>query len=188
MYYHERLKELNNLEGKTIWDSIDRPMRPLIFELNRVGLATKFCCCGFSYDGEEEPKTHAKMTFVVLCPINPLAVNAFFSLAKAAAAFGWMFTPYSQSGEWHLHHKHSDDFYDRKPDQVGIHDYEIPLIKILQLTNCIKDWPALKDEFVIVDGNTHYEALGGEWQVKPKAHLGFKEKEKEVNESKTGSS
>lgn len=167
MYYHDRLKELNNLEGKTIWDSIDRPVRPLIYELNRIGLPTKFCCCGFSYDGEEEPKTHAKMTFVVLHPINPLALSAFFSLARLCGSSGWKLMPYGGNGEWHLSYKHEDNFYNRG-DKVGIHDYETQLINILQMTNVLQNWPSLKEEFEIVDGNSNYAQLGGEWQVKAK--------------------
>ena len=169
MNYHERLKELNNLEGKTIWDSIDRPIRPLIYELNRVGLSTKFCCCGFSYDGEEEPKTHAKLTFVVLNPLAPpvAAISAFFALAKVSVINGWKLMPYSGNGEWHLSFKHTDDFYNRGND-VGIHDYEVQLINILQMTNVIKEWPTFKEEFEIIDGNSKYSVLGGEWQVKAK--------------------
>jgi len=173
MNYRQRLDNLNEIENKTVLDSIDRPIRPLILELNRIGLPTKFCCCGFPYDGEEEPKTHSIITFVVLKDIGPLNAVPFFSLARAAVNTGWILTPYNSNFEWHLRYEHTsyDKFYRRNGNLPGIHDYEEQLIKIHQLTKIIEQWPSAsgrEKEFIIVDGNSNYEALKGEWQVKPK--------------------
>jgi hypothetical protein len=43
--YKQRLELLNDTSD-TVWNSIDKPMRRLIFEMNRTGLITRFCCFG----------------------------------------------------------------------------------------------------------------------------------------------
>jgi hypothetical protein len=176
MSYAERLRELNAIqEGKTIWDSIDRPIRPLIYELNKAGLKTIFSCCGFSYENEEEPKTHARYPFVVytLTP-HPIAIRNFFRLATYASNTGWTLNPY-HGLEWHLSFRggNSELFY-RVGDEPGIHDYEQGLIAIRRMTGiCELNLDEVDEKFTIEDGNSHkmYDALGGEWQVKPKPSI-----------------
>lgn len=175
--YQERLDKLNDA-NKEVWDSIDRPIRPLIWELNRVGLQTKFCCCGFNYDGEEEPKTHAKQPFIVIHDpmrivkkykiLSP--VQAFFAVSHACKMHGWEITPYGGRREWHMHFVARDgEFYSQTCTLTGVHDYETSLIRMQGLTQEIQKMPSIGEKFSIVDGNSGYaEITGGEWQVKPK--------------------
>jgi hypothetical protein len=175
--YQDRLDNLNDSE-REVWDSIDRPIRPLIWELNRIGLQTKFCCCGFNYDGEEEPKTHAKQPFVVLRDPGRTAdanktltpIRAFFNAVQIAFNQGWETTPYGGSGEWHMHFCPSDgSFYAQESRIAGVHDYETSLLRMQRLTEVLQMLPSVAEKFSIVDGNRGYaELTGGEWQVQPK--------------------
>lgn len=180
--FNERLLQLNDSD-RDIWTSIDRPIRPLIWELNRVGLSTKWCCCGFNYRDEEEPKTHAKNPFVVLKPIvgpkgptRSKGIAAFFALAKVSTMCGWMLRPYHQNGEWHMMFKRPEEsFYQESEDGLdGVHNYESSLIAIQSLVKHVRLWPASDEKFVIFDGNTGYnEITNGEWQVDPKKEVTF---------------
>ena len=180
LYYANRLKELNNqAEDKDVLSSIDRPIRPLVVELNRIGLKTMFSCCGFPYEGEEEPKSHSKFPFIVLLhPLENLvdrgrAVSAFFYLGKIVESYGWTLYPYC-SIRWYLSGerivKGDDSFYRKEAEEKSIHDYERSLISIKDLTNQLKAIPSIEDKIEIVDGNSiaYPKVLGGEWQVKPK--------------------
>lgn len=167
---------------KEILDYIDRPIRPLIIELNRVGLKTKFCCCGFPYKGEEVKKTHARQPFIVFhAPRTVKALNAFFSLANIVAQSYWTLRPYGND-EWHLMGQSKEsEFYRHDGDEVGLHDYEMALIHIQSLTMVVKKWPTAEEKFAIIDGNTGYDKLtDGEWQIKP-----VKESIIDVSEPKT---
>ena len=53
-----------DLDKREVLEAIDRPIRPLVIEFNRIGLKTKYSCCGFNYDGEEEPKTHTRHAYI----------------------------------------------------------------------------------------------------------------------------
>lgn len=65
----ERLDALNkDADTRSVMDCIDRPIRPLILQMNRVGVFTAFSCCGYSYDGEEEPKSHLENPNVIFVP------------------------------------------------------------------------------------------------------------------------
>jgi hypothetical protein len=176
--HQEKLDQVNKTEGKTILDCIDRPIRPLVIELNRIGLSTRFSCCGFPYDNEEEPKSHAHFPYVVLNPIlnspevrRAQAIAAFFNLARVLPG-GWELTPYQQ-GQWYLSAerviKAELEFYRREKGERGLHDYESVLIGILSLTTRLRQLPSIPGTFSIIDGNSEYAGrTGDEWQIKPK--------------------
>jgi hypothetical protein len=168
--YAMRLKELNQVEGKTVWDSIDRPIRPLIYELNRIGLKTKFSCCGFSYDNEEEPKSHAKYPFVIV-RLEPECIVTFFKVVTCVVQAGWYVIPYNGSQEWHISCNPApatEHFY--RDGMNSIHAYESPLLSIRNLAELLAKIQSIEGPVTIEDGNAHssYALLGGEWQVKPK--------------------
>ena len=176
MNYNQRYEELNR-DGKDVWESIDRPMRPLVWQLNRIGLYTKFCCCGFPYNGEEEPKTHAKSAFIVLHPpmirdedkdIAAHKIGSFFFLSRRVAQSAWTLRPYSPTGEWHLMFNASDPrFY--RDELNGIHNYETTLLGIQSLAKTLEEAPSISNDITIEDGNSKYgDITNGEWQVKPK--------------------
>lgn len=173
--YAARLAELNKCD-KTVLESIDRPIRPLVIELNRLGLKTRFSCCGFSYANEEEPKSHAIHPFVVFYIAPQLwAIKNFFELAKRAFSLGWKLLPYGTNeefGSWHLMYEgnSASKFYGTSEEKPGIHDFEVDLIMIARLTDTLASIPAPDRTLVIEDGNKNlcYKQLGGEWQVKPK--------------------
>jgi hypothetical protein len=170
MTYATRLKELNTIGTKTVWDSIDRPIRPLIYELNRIGLKTKFSCCGFSYVGEEEPKSHARYPFVVFS-VNEKSITSLFKVIDLTMQCGWSIIPYFKSQDWHISYSHvhnTERFYNDGTN--SIHAYETPLIMIARLTEKMSSLPSIDGPIFIEDGNAHpsYGFLGGEWQVEPK--------------------
>ena len=187
MYYHKRLENVNancNDETKTVWDSIDRPMRPLIYEIHRIGLRTKFSCCGFNYEGEEEPKNHhaGGTYFFIFSPssTNITQIYPFFSLVDMARAQGWSIS-YHGSQEWHFFYRNTvPNLYQLKEgENETIHDYEAQVLAIFNLTKSIRERISDANNFEenkIIDGNTMYQTIGvDEWQVKPKRTVVMKE-------------
>jgi len=176
--HQDTLDKLNNKSKRTVLDCIDRPIRKLVLEIHRIGLKTKFSCCGFPYNNEEEPKTHAKRPFIVIHPIFRgvpkeaalgVAVN-FQKFASIAVINNWVIRCYNSIGEWHLIYGHNNagDFYHPKDEDIGIHNYEQSLIAIQGLTKAIKDIPTMVSNYLIIDGNTDYDKMtNGEWQVQP---------------------
>ncbi len=175
--HQEILNNLNNKDNRTVWDCIDRPIKPLIVQLLRVGLVTKWCCCGFPYDKEEEPKTHAKKAFVVFKPFKHApSKNAFADVCLSFIALGqfilgtrWELNPYSKSGEWHLMFNPSDvDFYRKTEGQIGIHNYETTLFNIQSLAKSLQEVHTVLKSATLRDGNISYDSMtNGEWQVLP---------------------
>lgn len=181
--YHRRLKKINKDHDKRdIIDSIDRPIRDLVIEFNRVGLQTKFSCCGFHYDGEEEPKTHTTNKSYIHFYFknnNPYLTANFLNIINYATTIGW-FCFYFQNGVWEINAKVSDglaNLYDKKDGiETAIHDYESLVIRIYQLTEYIRIYiPSISiinkegSQCIveISDGNAQYTKLK-EWQIKPK--------------------
>ena len=188
MEYHERLKAVNancNIKGKTVWDSIDRPIRPLVYHLNRVGLKTKFSCCGFNYDGEEEPKTHhAELSYVFIWkPTTETGKQAVETLKSFIEISnhnnGVMFKMGLKDFRdcWHLWIKNTiPNLYQHNDGlEKGIHDYEAQVLGIHILTQHLESWESDDNVYEIVDGNQLYQDLGiTEWQVKPKKTIAMR--------------
>jgi hypothetical protein len=88
----ERLNAINkDADTREVLGCIDRPIRPLIIQMNRIGIFTAFSCCGYSYDGEEEPKSHLDNPNVLFVPPafeeiypNNEALNLLVQLRKDA--------------------------------------------------------------------------------------------------------
>jgi len=176
--YLKRLTELNvGAQDKTVLDSIDRPMRPLILELHRMGMETTFCCCGFPYEGEEEPKTHhRKFTYVFIK--NKMRTDEIAHVSgnfiKALKKQGWDYNDWqSPKGEklTHLFYRnpYPNLYNNDEKTEHAIHDYESQVLAIKRATSLAKQFPTLVDEIRIHDGNMDYfEAGYDEWQVEPK--------------------
>jgi hypothetical protein len=178
MDYQARLDAVNaNPTERSVLDSIDRPIRGLVQQMNAHGIQTVFSCCGFNYDGEEEPKSHSNagpfVVFVGPKPSNMDEYRAFHGFAWDAHNAGWRIDMYSNNPErilWTIRYEmleHQKTFYQQTPDMKGIHDYELPLIAIKRLEKVLASRPGVRD-YVITDGNKNYGLLDGEWQVKPK--------------------
>jgi len=184
--YLQRLDELNIGAGdKTVLDSIDRPMRPLILELHRIGWKTTFSCCGFTYEDEslDEPKTHhATQTYVFLKnrAINQTAKENMDALLGRLVNddnpdWSWKTSTRIRTakGESIIHLYYTNplkDTYNKKDGlDSDIHGYEAQVIAIKRATDFIKTLPTAVDKIVIHDGNNDYfEAGFDEWQVNPK--------------------
>ena len=180
----ERYDALNkNVDKKSVLDSIDRPIRPLVIEMNRIGLITHFSCCGYSYMNEEEPKSHNKWAQVIFLNTNETAYKA---LEEAGKKTGWHIIPNvtNNNGElciiqdipaspWRL----CDNL------EEAIHDYELKLDCIINLTNFLKELPSAPFDGVIIrDGNEGRQRFyKNEWMVEPKqpATIIWKKKEEE---------
>jgi len=189
MDYHDRLNEVNaacNDADKTVWDSIDRPIRPLIYELNRIGLRTKFSCCGFSYDGEEEPKSHHRsFSYAFMYPPkskmgqhNLREVRNFVKAVKRDNNWKLGITKFGKN-EHLVHHlwigNHVKGLYKVSDGlEKSIHDYEVQVLAIHLLTKGFKELATDQSIEEIVDGNKSYHDQGiTEWQVKPKQTVGM---------------
>jgi hypothetical protein len=167
--------------SKTVLDSIDRPIRDLVINFNRIGLPTVFSCCGFPYPDEEEPKSHAKYSFVNFLIENAMgSMKNFFDLAEIAPRYGWNLIYYGNNrgstqpagtipGIWQIFYAGTNfDFYRKKDGQgYGIHDYEQAAIAIHNLDKALAQFPG-KSSAKIVDGNGVYHELGIHWQIDPK--------------------
>lgn len=176
--FRDRNTALNhNAHAKSVWESIDRPIRPLIYHLHRVGLRTRFSCCGYHYEGEEgdEPKSHTQFPFFFLeepDPSDQRRVGAFFNLCRTATGLGWR-VAHIAGAEWGFqaittgHMDKEWSRHDKLPE--SIHHYESRLWAIRRLTDAVRKMPTMDEEFEIVDGNVTREEADGEWMVKPKA-------------------
>lgn len=170
-----RLNE--DADKRSVLDSIDRPIRPLVLELHRVGFRTAFSCCGFTYEGEEEPKSHHKLyTYVVIYgphANDPEEVRRFFTLADWAGRDGWLvslMTPGDRPEvqEWHVGYQAKDIPWEDNDEGESIHRYEGRLCAIQRMVNYLKTWPSVKGSVQIVDGNIGRKAFAPDWQVHPK--------------------
>lgn len=192
MDYQARLDAVNTAaDERSVLDSIDRPIRGLVQQMNAHGIRTKFSCCGFGYDGEEEPKSHSNEgPFVVFEAPSPHYMHEhlmFHAFVLAAKNCGWNIDMYHadpQNVLWTVRYEMQDrqkNFYQQTPGMKGIHDYEMPLIAIKRLEKALASRPGLS-EYTIRDGNSTYGALDGEWQIKPKKDFVFKHEEATVIE------
>lgn len=174
----ERLDVLNKDASNTlIIDVIDRPIRPLILEMNRIGLNTRFSCCGFSYRDEEEPKSHSEWPFI-LFKFNdqhidecPQAVKNFMIFAKWASHTGWTFRmEHPAEGEWGIVlHTQNDCGWKSSDNLKPIHEPERKITAIQNLTNVLTELPSVFDGvFELTDGNNERLERNPEWLVIPK--------------------
>lgn len=171
--YIERLKKLNeDAEKKTVLESIDRPIRNLIYHMNRIGLRTRFSCCGFNYEDEEEPKSHDIVTYIQFYEPPEELYKIFFRFVKDAGTNGWAIR-YFGAGLWILNRDNPIPNEYKKDDGMinAIHDYEHQVISITGLERTIINYPTYKSPFTIVDGNKGAKEKMPEWQVKPKLDI-----------------
>lgn len=176
----ERIAELNSeAEKRQVWNSIDRPIRPLVYELNRLGIRTLFSCCGFSYKEEEEPKSHARNAYVfVRGPEEGTHedMKAFFRVIHLAKTKGWNvgIAHPAPNSEWEIVYYTNVTTWGKFDGlNEAIHDYETKLTAIANLTRALKVLPTrAPNEMIIVDGN-HTRSGNSEWIIKPKQSSKF---------------
>lgn len=192
MNHQERLDKINKA-GLSLWESIDRPIRPLVKELHRFGLRTRFSCCGFNYDGEEEPKSHASNPFIqIWAEIKSLeydAREAILGLTEFVTKlpnYGRLWSMRDIGGkvfglDFNNPTKNNTYWQNKDPGcDLAIHDYEYPLLAFNELMFAFKQqpdgWLGLRRVHEIIDGNASYsitEFLKEEWQIKPKDAYGI---------------
>jgi hypothetical protein len=168
MKYLERLSALNS-EKDSVWNSIDKPMRRLIFEMNRIGLITKFCCFGLPYGEDDEPKTHAIDDCYIHFYFTELGLQNFKTIMYAyGKSFDQLFKFFKFGDVYNLklldtmtdHYEHGID---------SIHKYEQYSLTISVLTYNLQTLPG-KDIVTIVDGNSLYSNVEF-WQIDPKPNF-----------------
>ena len=193
----ERLVQLNqNADKRSVLESIDRPIRPLIVEMNRIGIVTRFSCCGYSYDGEEEPKSHTKDPFVIIYnPTSKKIVETIATLPKGlwskevveamkkpevavisrlfeiAVFHGWEIEVMPSGSECVIYYSTWEKVLWVKSDNLpeAIHDYEMKLDSIITLTRALKELPTFKERVTVIDGNiSRKKFYGEEWMIEPK--------------------
>ncbi len=175
--YQDRYKVLNeNANEKDVLDSIDRPIRPLVLEFNRIGLPTVFSCCGYTYDNEEEPKSHGTASYIQFYPPKPgdsIATTNFFKLASVSRKLGWILESIGEI-KWIIRFRPptgADEEWGGTPDDPAIHDYEHRALAI----NRLQKWTnstlnTVNWQFALEDGNRVYHEKFEieQWQVQPK--------------------
>lgn len=191
LYIQSNYNELNEDSGvRSVWDSIDRPIRGLVYELNRIGLNTRFSCCGFSYEGEEEPKSHCRVPYI------QFYVNTKDEFQLKAFDYIRFFTD-----KWNTDNRNENFYFSlsvlRNEENSGIPDTMLATISLQRTDKIVKmyqdkngfalhdyepiviliDWlekaiklvvPSYSNEFVIVDGNAACYQNIKNWSVKPK--------------------
>lgn len=181
MAYLQRLEKLNvGAEDITVLDSIDRPMRQLIVEMHRIGMQTTFSCCGFTYEGEEEPKTHhANFTYVFIKAVvnGNLAADNMSKFLNQLVMPGhkpsWKTSPFQTATGTPLIHLYYDNplkgMYESDGLSESIHCYEPRVMAIRHAYRVAKSLPTAVEQIHIRDGNHEYFEAGiSEWQVEPK--------------------
>lgn len=173
----EGIIKLNeNADERSVIDSIDRPIRPLVIEMMRVGFQTCFSCCGFTYEDEEEPKSHHEFTYVVFKGPHLEdfgEVQRFFALADLARKGGWQISLMTQNStpeaqEWHIGFSPAHIPWQKNYDGKSLHEYEARVYAIQIMVNALKQWPSVKNSVEIVDGNVERANFATDWQVHPK--------------------
>lgn len=167
--FQKRIKKLNITKGKTIWDCIDRPIRPLVFELARIGMVPKFSCCGHSYLEEEEPKSHISNGPYVHFYLTDKGKPNFEFLMQHVRNIGWGIHPFCNLFNLHCPRDSYKDLYFKNDGlNESIHGYEIDVLRIQNITEFIQNnIPTVNEEVTIIDGNSLYSEVK-EWQIKPK--------------------
>jgi hypothetical protein len=164
----------------SLLESIDKPIRDLVVNINRIGLQTVFSCCGFTYPDEEETKSHAIHPYVIFKdPHSEKTVVNFFDLAGNAFRLGWQTQRY-HTNQWKLffeEKKENSQFYQKLPGKsYSLHDYELKSIAIWRLNDIVRQMESYANEATITDGNQFYHDLGIHWQIeaKPPMTITFK--------------
>lgn len=158
---------------KSVLDSIDRPIRPLVIELNRIGLVTTFSCCGFTYDGQEEPKSHDNKPYVLFyVPSDIRVIRSFFHLASIVPNLSWGLNIASNGYEWCLFSFIPEQWTNQDNLKEPIHSYELRVVHIIKLVKALKEFPSFSEKFVVTDGNSQRRSLyGNEWMIAPKKEV-----------------
>jgi hypothetical protein len=167
----ERTKLLNkDSDKRSVLYSIDRPIRQLVIELNRIGLTTTFSCCGFTYENQEEPKSHEKAPYITFrIKKEPEIIDNFFRLSEISVSLGWAVGLNSNGLDWGVYSPNQE--YWTKCDNLeeAVHQYELKIIAIKNLTDAVKVIPSFNETVIIRDGNElRREKYGPEWLVAPK--------------------
>lgn len=174
--YQERFDAVNrDADLRPVVESIDKPIRQLVLELNRIGLKTLFSCCGFNYPEEEEPKSHGENPYVFFRgPETEDERNIFFKFTSLAKCTGWgvsLATVENDHVEWMVYYDRGNPFWKNTDSLKPLHAYETFLVGIDSLTKRIVysfPYGFERDEtFKIEDGNKtrlHYDG----WQIRPK--------------------
>lgn len=178
--FQQRFKKINaNRDKRTVWECIDKPIRPLVFELARIGMIPKFSCCGYSYENEEEPKTHHGSQAYVFFYAPEQHLDQFEKLMHVAQREKWN-PRFFNNFIWHIYTTNPvpDNLYN-KGDGVNeaIHQYEGYGIKIEALAFILQDYfETRNDPVTIIDGNSMYNGVRN-WIVRPKQNftIGVKE-------------
>lgn len=166
--YKQRLELLNDTSD-TVWNSIDKPMRRLIFEMNRTGLITRFCCFGMPYGEDDEPKTHADSNPYVFFNLtqqglenwNIITKNLEHQFEKELLKI----KKFVNSFSLHFCDSLPSNFYISE-DMISIHKYEQYILTIQWLIYNLQQLPG-SDIVKIVDGNSNYREIEM-WQIDPK--------------------
>jgi len=160
----------------------------LVLEFNRIGLKTKYSCCGFNYDGEEEPKTHTRHAYIFFYqPQSEIAASNLKSVIDHAEKWGWKFMQHCLNNsnnliEFNMFSEllpgHKELYIKNDQIPTAIHDYEIHVIRIQEMIYFCQQLPTdltlnRNDEVEIEDGNKVQVERYPEWQIKPKKSSKF---------------
>jgi hypothetical protein len=174
--YQERFEAVNkDSDTRPVIESIDKPIRQLVLEINRIGLKTLFSCCGFNYPNEEEPKSHGEHPYVFFRgPETEFEKDSFFKFCYIAKNVGWgimLATIEDDHVEWMVYYDRGNSFWKNTGSLQPLHAYETFLVGIDLLTKkVVSSFPygfERENTFKIEDGNKtrlHYEG----WLIQPK--------------------
>lgn len=162
-------KNTNKLTEDYLEYHIDEPIRNVIAMLNLLDIPTKFCCCGFDYEGQPEFKDHVYgYTHVYVdYSVNPEYVQ---KLVKISQESDWVLTyrNVASSMSWCLSYDNRrNGFWDKKD---SVHFHEKCVVGIFAIEECLMKFKHLfKDRTVLEDTNHHMiQSYGDKWQYRGK--------------------
>jgi hypothetical protein len=153
---------MNNL-----YNHIDAPIRKCVAGLNLLGIKTGMSCCGFSYKGEEVPKTHLQKTYIYIDRLS-LSNLACAQLINLAGRSGWTLS--FPNGHWIDFYGNTWDKSHPWAEEGCPHFYETHVLAINSLEKAIETEKGyFLNEVVIEDGNKMYKDKWGikYWQYEP---------------------
>ena len=191
-----KMDALNGRAGvRSVWNSIDKPIRGLVYQLNRIGLKTRFSCCGFTYNDEEEPKSHCKVPYVQFY-VNVEDPDQVYNFRYLERSLKHWNNDHNGEGFYYrlsmMRTKETSGIKDTilmsmsivvdpevqnmyySNDGFAIHDYEPIVILIDWAENAIKKVSiGYSDKFSIEDGNKLCMEQVAGWGVLPKKDKTF---------------
>lgn len=160
---------------KRLEDEIDRPLKRSIALLNLLGFKTKWCCCGFDYQGQPSHKSHTYDSLQIFIEDNEDTKKFFILfLDSMHQNDGWSVQLFRLAGQntcWALTTPFGAANIGAPADwnkHTSEHYHEVPNIKIKALEDfLVQLGECMEDETTLEDSNAAMTKVYRDWNVAP---------------------